>query len=325
MKVCVFGAGATGGHFAVLLARAGAEVSVVVRGANLAAIAAAGITLRTDDGPLHAAVRASDDAHALGVQDLVLVTLKSHALPAAAEAIGALLGEHTSVVFVQNGIPWWYHHGVGDASQGRRLHALDPGDALWNAVGPARVIGGVTSSACTLAAPGIVEVRGGNRKLSLGEPDGSDTPRLQAIAALFREAGFPAETTGAIRDAIWAKLALNLGSGPLGVLAPVPLRDMFAEQVLVDARTRIQAEVAAIAEAMGCTLHLDVAAHMAFVRQSAHLPSIAQDAAAGRKLEIEAMFCAPLRMARDKGVATPTLDLLVALCTLKARAAGLYP
>jgi 2-dehydropantoate 2-reductase len=223
-------------------------------------------------------------------------------------------------LFLQNGIPWWYHHGLSGAQGSRPLPALDPAGALWQRVGPQRVIGGVTSSACTVLAPGVIEVKGGNRSLMLGEPDGRDTNRLRDAAQALQRAGFPVETTGAIRNAIWSKLALNLGSGPMGVLAPVPLKDLFAEQVLVDARLRIQAEVLAIARAMGCDFEIDFAAQMAFAKRSTHLPSIAQDAAAGRPIEIESMFLAPLRMARERGVPTPTLDLLVTLAALKFKA-----
>lgn len=319
MKIGVFGAGATGGHFAALLAaRAGAEVSVVVRGATLEAVRRRGLRLRTDEGEIQASVRASDDARELGPQDLVLVTLKSYALSDAATAIAPLLGPQTPVLFLQNGIPWWYHHGQGGAQEGRRLPELDPGDALWNAVGPQRVIGGVTSSACTVREPGVIEVKGGNRELTLGEPDGQDTPRLRQTADALRNAGFPVQTTATIRDAIWTKLALNLGSGPMAVLAPVPLRDLYAEQALVDARFRILAEVAATAMAVGSRTDIDLTGQMAFARHSPHVPSIAQDAAAGRRIELEGMFLAPLRMARECGVSTPTLDLLVALAKVKA-------
>ncbi|WP_439517382.1 ketopantoate reductase family protein [Hydrogenophaga sp.] len=319
MKIAVFGAGATGGHFAALLARSGADVSVVVRGATLDAVRRSGLTLRTDTGEITAEVKASDDARDLGAQDLVLVTLKSYAVPAAAEAIAPLLGPDTPVVFLQNGIPWWYHHGVGGARDGQRLPQLDPVGALWQRIGPQRVIGGVTSSACTVLSPGLIEVKGGNRALTLGEPGGQETPRLSEAAQALRQAGFPVETTPTIRDAIWTKLALNLGSGPMGVLVPVPIRDLFAEQVLVDARFRIQAEVAAIAMAVGSRAEIDFAAQMAFAKSSPHVPSIAQDAAAGRQIEIESMFLAPLRMAREHGVSTPTLDLLVTLAALKTR------
>ena len=324
MQVCVFGAGATGGHFAASLARAGVDVSVVVRGANLQAIRSHGLRLRADAGEFTARVRASDDAALLGPQDVVLLTLKSHALPGTAAQVAQLLGPRTAVVFLQNGIPWWYFHGHGGRDEGRRLPHIDPGDAVWNAVGPQRAIGGITSSACTLSAPGLVEVRGVNQPVVLGEPDGSDTARLRSIAELFRAAGFPVEVSATIRNAIWSKLSLNLGSGPLAVLAPVPLNAMFANATMVATRLRIQAEVAAIAAAMGCEVQGDPGAQLALVQRSPHVPSIGQDAAAGRRLELETMFLAPLRMARELGIATPTLDLLVELCVLKARASGLY-
>ena len=146
MRVCVFGAGAVGGNIAVMLARAGADVSVLVRGATLQAVRARGLELHTPDGVVRANVRASDDPRELGEQDAVLVTVKQTALTASAPAITALLGRDTPAVFLQNGIPWWYFHGQGNADEGKRIPELDPGDVLWNTVGPQRAVGGVTSS-----------------------------------------------------------------------------------------------------------------------------------------------------------------------------------
>ena len=146
MRVCVFGAGAVGGNIAVMLARAGADVSVLVRGATLQAVRARGLELHTPDGVVRANVRASDDPRELGEQDAVLVTVKQTALTASAPAITALLGRDTPAVFLQNGIPWWYFHGQGNADEGKRIPELDPGDVLWNTVGPQRAVGGVTSN-----------------------------------------------------------------------------------------------------------------------------------------------------------------------------------
>ena len=206
------------------------------------------------------------------------------------------------------------------------MAALAAGLGLWAAqvvFGPQRAVGGVTSSPCTVVEPGVVKLAGKNGTMVFGEPDGSMSPRLMAIAELFKAAGLPAEATPRIRDAIWQKLALNLGSGPLAVLAPVSLAALYAEEACVQARFRIQDEVEAIAAAMGCPV--TVSRSIEATRKLPHVPSIGQDVAAGRKPELEAMFRAPLAMAREKGVATPTLDLLVALCTLKLRAAGMYP
>jgi 2-dehydropantoate 2-reductase len=119
MRICVYGAGAIGGHLAVRLARGGADVSVLARGAHLAAIQRNGLVVRTTEGQLHGRVLASDDPKSLGPQDAVLVTVKAPALPAIASGIGPLLKPETSVAFVMNGIPWFYFHGIGGELEGR--------------------------------------------------------------------------------------------------------------------------------------------------------------------------------------------------------------
>ena len=112
MRICVFGAGAIGGNFATRLAAAGNEVSIVARGAHLEAIRARGLTLLAGDKKIVAPVRASDRPADLGPQDAVLVTMKASGQHVLADSIGPLLGADTPVAFVQNGIPWWYGHGL---------------------------------------------------------------------------------------------------------------------------------------------------------------------------------------------------------------------
>src|SRR5215467_2537199 len=149
MRICVYGAGAIGGHLAVRLARGGADVSVLARGPHLAAIQRSGLTVHTTNGQLNARVQASDDPKDLGPQDAVLVTVKAPALPAVAAGIAPLLKPDTAVAFIMNGIPWFYFHGIGGPLEGRRLEKIDPGDALWNIVGPERAIAGVVYAAAT--------------------------------------------------------------------------------------------------------------------------------------------------------------------------------
>src|SRR4030088_386737 len=112
MRICVFGAGAIGGNFAARLAAAGNEVSIVARGAHLEAIRARGLTLLAGDKKIVAKVRASDRPADLGPQDAVISTLKATGLAALADGVGPLLRADTPVVFAQNGIPWWYGHGL---------------------------------------------------------------------------------------------------------------------------------------------------------------------------------------------------------------------
>jgi 2-dehydropantoate 2-reductase len=324
VKVCVFGAGAVGGHIAGRLAKGGAEVSVVARGPNLAAMQAGGIEVRAPDATFRVPVAASDDPARLGPQDAVIVTLKAPALPAMAATIAPLLGPDTAVVFAMNGIPWWYFHQEGGPHDGRRLDRIDPGGAVWRAVGPQRAIGGVVNSACTVIEPGVVFVANANGRITIGEPDGTISARAQAIAAALVAGGLHSEAVADIRRRVWTKLAVNIGSGPMGVLTQSPASAVFTDPVCCDALRRIAAEIGAVAAAMGCPIKPDAEAQIANSQRMRHTSSIVQDLQLGRPMEVEAIFAAPLELARLSGVATPTLDLLVALAKLRAQAAGLY-
>jgi 2-dehydropantoate 2-reductase len=324
MKICVYGAGAIGGHVAARLARGGAAVSVVVRGANLAAIRANGLTVRMPDESFTVSVAATDDPATLGPQDAVVVTAKAPALASVAAGIGPLLGPDTPVAFVLNGIPWWYFHGHGGPLDGQNLPRLDPDCALARAVGMGRVIGGVVHSPCTVVAPGVVAVTASRNRLVFGEPDGTASPRVAALATALSAGGMEGEATPRIREAIWTKLSQNLAGGPVAVLTGAPPLLSLAEPECVAAARLIYAEAAAVAAALGCPITLDVDALIERSRGSTHKASILQDLELGRPMEIDGIFDAPLELARRAGVPTPTLNLLVALVKVRARAAGLY-
>lgn len=321
MRICVFGAGSVGGYLAASLAKGGAEVSVVARGAHLAAIRANGLTIESSDSSINVRLSASDKPGELGAQDAVIVTVKAPALPMVAATIAPLLGAETPVVFLMNGIPWWYFHPHED----RRLPRLDPDNALWNAVGPRRAIGGIFWPACSVPMPGVVRLLGGaGRGTTLGEPDGRITPRIESLAAAFRAADLPVSIAPNIRELIWQKLAFNLSAGPLCVLTHSPVRATHVEPALIECSRRMVAEAQAIAAAMGYPLNIDMEQVVATNTQLAHRPSILQDLEAGRPMEIDALYSVPLDMARMMGAATPTLDFLVAMIKVKSRAAGLY-
>ena len=253
------------------------------------------------------------------------MTVKAPALPAVAAGIGPLLKPDTPVVFVMNGIPWFYFHGIGGALEGRRLPKIDPDDALWRAVGPERAIAGVVYAASAVIAPGVIELENPNSRVVLGEPDGRSSQRVQAIAAHINGGGMKAIVITAIRDEIWNKLLGNLGNAPMAVLTQVSIRDLFQEPVCVEAARRVMQEAAAVANALGANPDADHEKRIAHGRSLDHKPSILQDLELGRPMEIDGIFDAPLELARMVGVATPTLDLLVAMAKVRARAAGLYP
>lgn len=323
MKICIFGAGAIGGNLAVRLAVGGNDVSVIARGEHLAAIARDGLTLETPKETVRAKVRASAEGRDLGPQDAVLVTVKAPALPDVARGIGPLLGPDTPVVFVMNGIPWWYFYKHGGPLDERRLPLIDPGDAVWNAVGPQRAIGSIINSSNSVPRPGVMRNTSGRAALVLGEPDGSRSERVRKIADAVNAGTATASVTTRIRDEVWTKLLANISSNPLTFLALSPLGPVIGDPVCNAAVKTMAAEAAAIARALGCDVSLDVDA--AFSATSQHKPSIVQDLERSRPLELDAMFTVPLEFGKMLGVATPLLELLVTLMKLRARGAGLYP
>lgn len=325
MRICVFGAGSVGGYLAGFLAHGGAEVSVIARGAHLAAIRADGLTVQTPDRTIVARVAATDDPASLPPQDAVLVATKAPALASVAATIAPLLAADTPVAFINNGIPWWYFHAHGGPLDGRQLPALDPDGALWRTVTPQRAVGGIFWPACSVPAPGVVRLlTGAGRGTVFGRPDGRTTPRLEALADAFRAGDLPVTLAADIRTLIWQKLAFNLSAGPMCVLTETPVKDTHTEAALIECSRRLVPEAQAIAAAMGITLDLDMEQIVAGNTRLAHRPSILQDLQAGRPMEVDALYSVPLEMARMVGVATPTLDLLVALIKVKARAKGLY-
>ncbi|WP_428539788.1 ketopantoate reductase family protein [Rhodopila sp.] len=324
MKICIFGAGAIGGHLAARLHRAGARVSVIARGAHLAAIQANGLTVHAIDGQHSAAVAAAADPAELGPQDAVFVTVKAPALPAVAARIAPLLGPDTPVAFVMNGIPWWYFDHLPGPHQGKSLPRIDPGDALRQALGPGRTLGGVVYSASAVTAPGVIEVEQPKSRVILGEPDGTMSDRVRTLSDLITKGGISGEATPAIRTEIWNKLISNLAGGTLAVLTGGAPKGAYIEPAVQQAALRMMQEAAAIAQALGADPATDHARRIAGQRSMDHKPSILQDLELGRPMEIDGMFDAPLVLAHMAGVAAPTLELLVALSKLRARTAGLY-
>ena len=189
MRACVYGAGAIGGHLAVRLAKGGADVSIIARGKHLAAIQANGLEVHAIDGVHKVKVQATDDPRTVGPVDAVFVTVKAPALPAVAAGIGPLLKQDTAVPFVMNGIPWWYFQHLGGPHDGRRLPRIDPDDVLMKSVGPGRAIGGVVYSASAVIDPGVIEVEQPKSRVVLGEPNGTLSPRVAALADVITKGG----------------------------------------------------------------------------------------------------------------------------------------
>ena len=313
MRIAVYGAGAIGGYLGVQLALAGHDVTLIARGPHLAAMQANGVRLLIDGEQRLARPRCVEDPAEAGQHDYVLLTLKAHSLPAVANRIPELLTPEGAVVTMQNGVPWWYFHGLEGEWEGRRLALVDPGDAMWEAVGPDRVIGSVVYPACEIVEPGVIRHVEGDR-ISLGEPDGSKSPRLTALAGALIEAGIRAPVRTNIRNELWVKLWGNLAFNPISALTRATLDVICAAAGTRALARAAMVEAQAVATALGERFRLDVDQRIeGAARVGAHRTSMLQDLEAGRPMEVDALVGAVAELGDITGVDTPTIDGLYAL------------
>lgn len=325
MRVCIYGAGAIGGYLGVLLHRAGADVSLVARGPHLAAMQASGVRLLMEDGQeLTARPRCTSDPQELGPQDYLIVCLKAHSIPSVVEQMLPLLGPETAVVTAVNGVPYWYLHEHGGELAGRPIESVDPGGRQWRLLGPERAIGCVVYPATEIEAPGVIRHVYG-KKLPLGEPDGTTTPRVMALAALFEAAGLEAPVLDRIRDELWLKLWGNLCFNPLSALTHATLDVIATEPGTRAIAATMMAEGQAIAEKLGVRFRVGIDRRIAgAARVGAHKTSMLQDLERGRPLEIDPMVTVVQELGRLTAVPTPMLDVVSALIRQRAEVAGLY-
>jgi 2-dehydropantoate 2-reductase len=322
MRICIFGAGAVGSHFAVRLALAGHEVSCVMRGPHLAAVKDKGLTLRVGEAKFNARVKASDDPAALGPQDLVISTLKATGVASLAKGLKPLLGSDTPVIFAQNGIPWWYDIGLPAAHPAPPdLSFLDPGGALRAAVPKERIIGGVIFSSNEVIEPGVVANLSPERNMLLiGECDDRASERIGKLRALLEAASIASAPTAQIRETIWSKLLTNMSMSVLCLLTGQTARGVRDEPALQHVIPRLLDEANAVAQS--CIPNVKRVTRSGPAPE--HKPSILQDYELGRAMEIDVLVCAPAAFARAADLSTPMLDLIAGLAIQRARDKGLY-
>ncbi|MCZ6587641.1 MAG: 2-dehydropantoate 2-reductase [Alphaproteobacteria bacterium] len=325
MKICIFGAGAIGGYMAVQLALAeAAEITCIARGPHLAAMRANGLKLRIGGEEKTVQINCTDDPKEAGLQDYVVVTLKAHSAAAVADQMTPLLATDTAVVTAQNGVPWWYFYEHGGPHDGKRLATVDPDDRQWQYIGPERVIGCVVYPAATIVEPGVIEHEYGNR-FTLGEPNGEKTERVQALSAVLAQAELRAPVRPRIRDDIWVKLWGNVSLNPVSALTGATLAQMIDDDEVRGVIHAIMVEAQAVGEALGVRFAVDVDKRIAGAREvGEHKTSMLQDLELGRPMEIDALVSSVQELARLTGVATPTIDRVLAMVKMRARLAGCY-
>ena len=320
----MFGAGAVGGILAGRLIKGGGDMSIVARGAHLAAIQEKGLGVRDRDGEWRVVVRATDDTTSLGNQDLLILGLKAHTVTAALDQLTPLIGPETVVMHIVNGIPWWFFHGLKGEQPADHLECVDPGGHLLNSFGREKALGCVVHIACNVPEPGLVEHNAGGT-FFIGEPDGSESARLAAIVDALSPSGLRIRATTDIRAEIWSKLYANITGNPVSVLLEAGFSDIFGEPGVRDVMRTVIEESAAVARAYGTDANPDIDERLDGLATLGNAKSSTlQDFEAGKSLELDALVGAVAELGRLADIPTPTIDLIYALTCQKAKIAGLY-
>ena len=312
MKFCIVGAGAIGGFVGAKLAHAGEDVTFIARWKNLDAIRTRGMIVKMNDGSVLDAkgVKATDSFAAVGHVDCVILALKSHQVEAVVYQLPPLLGPKTTIITMQNGIPFWYFHKHGGALEGSAVEAVDPRGVCKDGIPAERTIGCVVYPATELVAPGVVRHVEGDR-FPLGELDGSISNRAKDLSDVFAKSGLKAPVLENIRNEIWLKLWGNLTFNPISALTHATLQDICQFPLGRELAANMMKEAQAVAEKLGASFRVSLEKRIEGAEKvGRHKTSMLQDVEAGRAMEIDALVGSVVELGRLTGVATPTITAI---------------
>jgi len=327
MKITIYGAGAIGGHLGAMMSRQGYAVSLVARGPHLEAMRAHGLKQITRDETFVTHPRVTDDPSTLGPQDFVVMSLKSYQAPGVVDAMQPLLGPETTVATAMNGVPWWYFYKLPGALENHRIKAVDPDDKQWNGIGPERAIACITYVASEVIEPGVIKSASASYRYRIGEPNGSNSERCERFRAAVEASGIECRVSSDIRKDIWVKLMGNVAYNPTSALTLAHTGAMVDDPEMQALLRRLMAEVLSVGAALGSDPGDLIDARIKSTRDGAgfHKTSMLQDLERGRSMEIIPIIGAAAEMAALAGVATPTVDTVLALIKMRARMTDQLP
>ena len=289
MKFLIAGAGAIGAYVGALMSRAGSDVTLFSRGAHLEAMRKNGVQVKSSAGNFDSHPKIVGSLEEVGSVDVIFLAVKAHSLVQLAPQLKPLLGPDTTVVSMQNGLPWWFFQGFGGQWDGLHLERVDPGGVISSSIPAGHVLGSIVYFSTEIVAPGVIQHTEGNR-ISLGEPDGTRSDRSRNIAEALIASGLRAPITTHIRNEIFVKILGNVAFNPVSTLTRATLAQMTSDPDICNIVREIMGETAAVAGALGLDLPISIDQRIAgAAKVGEHKTSMLQDFEADRPLELEAI------------------------------------
>ena len=311
MKICIVGAGATGGYLGFKLINAGFDVSLVARGTHLKAMKHSGLTVIENDKEISCFPKCSESMSDLGKMDYIFITLKAYSIPGLVNEISTMFKENTAVITAYNGIPWWYFFNIEGPFKNYRIKCIDPNNIQWNTITPERIIGCVVYPATEIIEPGVIKHIEGNR-FSLGEPEGMQTERILKISKALVKAGIKAPIRSNLREEIWIKLIGNLAFNPLSVITGKTLDILASENEYRAIAYDAMEEASLIINQLGIKLKISIDQRIeGAAKVGAHKTSMLQDYEKGKELELDSLVVSIKEIGNLLGIKTPTIDKIL--------------
>ena len=297
MRIAVVGAGGVGGGFGAALAKAGADVTFIARGAHLAAMQNQGLKVQGGRGETHVVpTQATDDPASIGTVDVVLFCVKLWDVESAGHAIKPLVGPGTAVIPLQNGI--------------------DAAERLIPILGARAVMGGVAQISASIASPGVIQQVGTFMRMIFGELDGTRSQRAEDFYALCLKAGFDATLSEQILTELWTKFILLAANAGVMALARQPIGKVRDDPDMRPVLVAAYQETIDVGRARGISLPsdaLDKVLDFLGHAPAAMKPSMAIDLDRGNRLELPWLSGKVVALGRELGVPTPTHGLIYAM------------
>ena len=311
MKICIVGAGATGGYLGFKLINAGFDVSLVARGAHLKAMKNKGLTIIENNKEFSCFPKCSESMSDLGKMDYIFITLKAYSIPGLVNEISTMFKENTAVITAYNGIPWWYFYNIEGSFKNYRIKCIDPNNIQWNTITPERIIGCVVYPATEIIEPGVIKHIEGNR-FSLGEPGGMQTERILTLGKALIKAGIKAPIRSNLREEIWTKLIGNLAFNPLSVISGKTLDILASEHEYRAIAYNAMQEANLIINQLGMKLKISIDQRIdGAAKVGAHKTSMLQDYEKGKELELDSLVVSIKEIGNLLGIKTPTIDKIL--------------
>jgi 2-dehydropantoate 2-reductase len=316
VRVAVLGAGAIGAYVGAALHRAGVDVHLIARGPHLAKIREAGVRVESPRGDFTARPHATADPAEVGPVDHVFLGLKANRYAEAGPMIEPLLHERTTIIAAQNGIPWWYFHGVPGAYAGHRIDSVDPDGAVSAALPVERAIGCVVFAATEIVSPGVIRHLEGTR-FSIGEPTGEVSARCTAFSAAMIDGGLKCPVEPDLRRDIWLKLMGNIAFNPISALTRATMAQICRRPTTRELVVAMMRETLGVAARLGARPEISIERRLAGAeRAGEHKTSTLQDLEKGKPLELDVILKAVVELADLTGAPAPTLRVVSALADL---------